>query len=150
MNIRKALRKDLPAIIEMLADDQLGKERENSSENALQAYLMAFDLIQQDNNAQLLVVEGDNKVIAVAQVNDLLYLSHQGGRRALIEGVRVHKDYRGKNIGSLFMKYIIRDAEERGCHMVQLTTNKLRADAKRFYEKLGFVASHEGMKLSVF
>lgn len=112
-------------------------------------YLQAFEQIHADKNAQLLVVEINQKIVATAQVNYLCYLTYQGSMRAQIEAVRVHRDYRGRGIGELLFQYIILHAKQKGCHMVQLTTNKSRERAKLFYEKLGFKATHEGMKLFI-
>lgn len=146
-NIRKATETDLLCIIDMLINDDLGSKRESLSEESLSKYKRAFSEIQHDKNAEILVLEINNQVVATAQVNYLAYLTYQGGKRAQIEAVRVHKDYRGKKYGEYLIKEIIARAKKNDCHMVQLTTDKLREKAIKFYEKLGFVATHEGMKL---
>ncbi len=146
-NIRNATKTDLMDIINMLIDDELGQQRESLSAAALANYQTAFNDIQQDKNAELLVLEVNNEVVAVAQVNYPTYLTYKGGKRAQIEGVRVHNDYRGNGYGKYLINEIIKRAKYNECHMVQLTTNKLRDCAIHFYEKLGFFASHEGMKL---
>ena|SRR3990167_6623697 len=146
--IRKATLRDLPVIVQMLADDEFGKQRESMVDDSLSKYIQAFEQISRDDRAELLVVEIDEIVVATAQVNYLTYLTYQGGVRAQIEAVRVHEDYRGQGMGEFLITHIIEQAKQRGCHMVQLTTNKMRTRAKQFYEKLGFKATHEGMKLS--
>lgn len=144
--IRQAKQDDLKDIVNLLADDELGKLRENTTELA-PGYDQAFAQIKQDPNAQLWVMEAQGKIIATAQVNYLNYLTYQGGKRALIEAVRVDKNIRSQGLGAKLMQHIIAQAKTHGCQMVQLTTNKARTRAKVFYEKLGFIASHEGMKL---
>lgn len=147
--IRKATDADLACVESMLIDDELGQTRESVSDESWINYQKAFFEIQHDKNAELLVLEINNKIVAVAQVNYLMYLTYQGGKRVQIEGVRVHQDYRGNGYGEYLINQIIKRAEKDGCHMVQLTTNKLRDRAIKFYEKLGFSATHEGMKLNL-
>lgn len=113
----------------------------------LNEYLKAFESIQSDHNTQLIVAKHNDELLGVAQINFLTYLTYTGGTRAQIEGVRVHQDYRDQNIGSQLFEYLITLAKQRHCHLVQLTTDKSRPDAYRFYEKLGFINSHEGFKL---
>ena len=150
LRVRRAQVQDLPDIVAMLADDPLGARRERCEEPLPDSYLNAFEAIAQDPNNELAVVEGDDgRAIAVMQMTFTPYITHQGGWRATIEGVRVNGDLRGTGIGREFFKWAIARAIDRGCHVVQLTTDKHRSDAKAFYEQLGFVASHEGMKLSL-
>ena len=110
-------------------------------------YFTAFEAIDADANHELVVVEAEGRVIAVLQLTFIPYLTYQGSWRALIEGVRVAADRRSGGIGRRLIRWCIERARQRGCRMVQLTSNKSRADAIRFYESLGFVASHEGLKL---
>jgi GNAT superfamily N-acetyltransferase len=145
--IRRASRADLPAIVHLLADDPLGVEREADVSPLPGTYYAAFDAIDADRNQELVVVEADGGVIAVLQLTFIPYLTYQGSWRALIEGVRVAADRRSSGIGRRLIGWCIERARQRGCRMVQLTSNKSRAGAIRFYESLGFVASHEGLKL---
>ncbi|MBX3710217.1 MAG: GNAT family N-acetyltransferase [Gammaproteobacteria bacterium] len=144
---RKATRSDLPDIIRLLADDQIGATREKYEEPLSPAYYAAFDAINADKNNVLIVAELDNKIVGTFQITFITYLTYQGGKRALIEEVRVDKSVRGKGFGKMMMEWAIKMAKENGCHLVQLTTNKKRTRALEFYKRLGFVASHEGMKL---
>lgn len=149
MNIhfRKAIRADIPAIIRLLADDTLGATREQYTEPLPNQYYAAFEKIDSDKNNYLIVVELENQIIGTLQLTLITYLTYQGGKRALIEGVRTDKSVRGKGIGKAMFEWAINKAREEGCHMIQLTTDKKRPDAFEFYKKLGFIASHEGMKL---
>jgi len=144
---RRATAADLPAIVGMLADDVLGAKRERFETPLPASYLKAFEEIEADPNNELVVACLDDAVVGVLQLTIIPYLTHQGSRRALIEGVRVSSAHRGTGLGTRLFEWAIGRARERGCRMVQLTTDKARPDAKRFYEALGFVASHEGMKL---
>jgi len=147
ISYREAKESDLPCLINMLVDDQLGADREDSSLPLNSAYIHAFNSIHHDPNNELIVVENENKIIGMLQLTFIPYLSHTGAWRCLIESVRVHKDYRNKGIGSLIFKWAIQQAKEKECYMVQLTSNKERSSAIRFYKKLGFNPSHEGFKL---
>lgn len=144
---RKATRNDLPAIVEMLADDPLGATREAFRTPLPESYCRAFDAIARDPNNELVVAEKRGDVVGVLQITFIPYLTYQGGWRALIEGVRVSSKVRSSGIGRQLFEWAIERARQRGCHVVQLTSDKKRPDAIRFYEGLGFVASHEGMKL---
>lgn len=147
IQIRQAMRDDMPHIVEMLADDPLGAQRENNSHPLPAAYDAAFAVIDADPHNELVVAVVEGKVIGVLQLTFIPGLSYQGSWRMLIEGVRVAAAYRGQGIGNVMLTWAINRARERGCYMVQLTTHKQRTDARRFYERLGFAASHEGMKL---
>jgi GNAT superfamily N-acetyltransferase len=150
IRVRLALATDLPNIVHMLADDPLGAARERDIHPLPASYLAAFEAIQKDPNNELVVVEShEGQAVAVLQLTFMPYLTHQGGWRACIEGVRVHKSLRGSGVGKALFEWAIERAKARGCYVVQLTTDKQRPDAKRFYESLGFVASHEGMKLAL-
>ena len=147
--IRRAVAADLPAIVHLLADDPLGASREADVDPLPSSYVAAFEAIDRDPNQELVVAVADERVIGVLQLTFIPYLTYQGSWRALIEGVRVAADRRSAGIGRRMIEWCIDRARQRGCQMVQLTSNKSRRDAIRFYERLGFVASHEGMKLNL-
>ena len=149
ITFRLAKRDDLPAIVRMLADDELGSQRERYEDPLPESYYEAFTQIDHDSNHELIVAELDGSVIGTLQLIFIPSISYQGGLRAQVESVRVDKPYQGQGIGSELMKWTIERAKSRGAHIVQLTTHKSRADAHRFYERLGFKASHVGMKLSL-
>jgi N-acetylglutamate synthase-like GNAT family acetyltransferase len=144
MLIRQAKKEDLPSIIQMLSEDAYSDIKEDLDN--LKTYQKFFEVIEQDPNAEMWVIEKDLQIIGCAQVNYLTYLLYQGSKRAQIEAVRIHKDFRSKGLGALLINHIIKLAKEQGCSIVQLTTNKQRSRAIKFYEKLGFKPSHEGMK----
>ena len=144
---RRASRDDLPAIVRMLADDALGAKREAFVSPLPESYYAAFEAIDRDPNNELVVAELDGRVIGVLQMTFIPYMTYRGSWRALIEGVRVDSAVRSSGVGRKLFTWAIDRARERGCHLVQLTSDKARPDAIRFYEGLGFVASHEGMKL---
>ncbi len=146
--LRRATLTDVPAVVALLADDDLGATRDGIRTGAdLAVYQQAFDAIDRDA-AQLLVVgEAGRRLVATLQLMFLPGLSHRGAVRAQIESVRVAAELRGHGLGQAMMTWAIGEARRRGCRLVQLSTNKSRADAHRFYERLGFVPSHEGMKL---
>lgn len=147
MDFRKAEESDLKEIVRMLADDDLGASREKYEHPLPAEYYDAFSGIQaQKGNEVLLAVEGEN-VLGCIQLTIIPGLARLGMKRAQIEGVRVDKKYRGRKIGEALFLEAIQIAKDEGCGLVQLTTDKQRPDAYRFYEKLGFTASHEGMKL---
>jgi GNAT superfamily N-acetyltransferase len=147
--IRKANRSDVPYIVRLLADDNIGATREKYEEPLPQSYYKAFDIINTDKNSWLLVAELDNKIVGTLQLTFITYLTYQGGKRAQIEGVRTDKSARGKGIGKTLVEWSIEKSKEEGCHLIQLTTDKRRPDALEFYKKIGFVASHEGLKFYV-
>lgn len=148
MKIRRASKDDLLAIVQMLADDELGSKRENFQSPLPSPYLKAFDNINSDPNQELLVVENDQgTIIGTFQLSFIQYITYQGGLRAQIEAVRIRKDQRGEGLGSRMFEWAINRAKARGAHVFQLTTDKKRPQALKFYESLGFIASHEGMKL---
>jgi GNAT superfamily N-acetyltransferase len=147
--IRPATRADIPAIVHLLADDPLGQKRERDEDPLPAAYYEAFEQIDGDPRNQLVVVEAYGEVVGTLQLTMLPYLTHQGGTRAQIEAVRVDKRYRSHGVGQVLFEWAIEQARQAGCRMVQLTTNAEREDAHRFYTRLGFVASHIGMKLDL-
>lgn len=144
---RPATRGDVDVIVRMLADDPLGAQRERYASPLPRSYERAFVAIQADPNNELVVAEADGRVVGVVQLTFIPYLTHQGSWRALIEGVRVDASARSQGVGQRMFTWAIERARERGCRIVQLTTDKSRPDALRYYQRLGFVASHEGMKL---
>jgi len=146
---RLAKRTDLQAIVRMLADDELGSQRERSEEPLPESYYIAFDQIDRDSNLELVVAEYNGEVIGTLQLIFIPSISYQGGLRAQVESVRVDKPYQSQGIGSDLMKWTIERATSRDAHIVQLTTHKSRADAHRFYKRLEFKASHVGMKLNL-
>lgn len=150
LRIRPATVHDLPAIVAMLADDPLGSGRESALDPLPASYLAAFEAIARDPNNELVVAEDDGGLaVAVLQLTCTPHITHQGGWRATIEGVRVDGPHRRSGVGRQLFAWAIARARERGCHLVQLTTDKQRPEARRFYEALGFVATHEGMKLKL-
>lgn len=149
MQIRRASRADLPAIIRLLADDDLGRQRESPREPLRESYSVAFAAIDADPRQELVVGEIAGEVVATLQLTFIPYLAYRGGLRAQIESVRVASRRRGGGLGRQLFVWAIERARREGCHMVQLTTNASRADAQRFYTRLGFVPSHVGMKLNL-
>ena len=149
MNIRAATKSDISAIVRLLADDPLGAGRERFGDPLPRAYNDAFDAITTQAGNQVLVAVEAARVIGCLQLTFIPGLTRCGMIRAQIEGVRVNKTRRGQNIGEALFRFAIELARENGCGLVQLTTDKTRPDAHRFYERLGFVASHEGMKLAL-
>ena len=146
LTFRQARESDLEYLILMLADDALGSQREDPSGSLNQRYIDAFKAITKDPNNELIVLQLGDKVVGMLQLTFIPCLSHIGSRRCLIENVRVASDYRGRGIGATIIKWVIDRATERHCCMVQLTSDKQRPDAIRFYESHGFKATHEGFK----
>ena len=148
MNFRKATEKDLLLIVAMMADDILGKERENFQDPLPEEYLEAFKKIDSDENQELIVLEdGNGEIIGTLQLTFIQYLNRRGGLRAQIESVVIRKDKRGLGLGKSMFEWAINRAKEKNASMVQLTSDKQRPRAIKFYENLGFTASHEGLKL---
>ncbi|MDC9836567.1 GNAT family N-acetyltransferase [Rhizobium binxianense] len=146
-SFRLARRSDLAAIVRLLADDELGGAREIVSDPVDARYLSAFAAIEADAN-QLLAVATDasDRVVGCLQLSFLPGLSRTGMWRGQIESVRVAGDVRSAGLGSAFIEWAVAQCAARGCGLVQLTSDKTRKDSVRFYEKLGFVVSHEGLK----
>jgi ribosomal protein S18 acetylase RimI-like enzyme len=138
---------NLAAIVRLLSDDPLGTKRERYETPLPEGYLRAFDAIDADPNNELEVACRGGEVVGVLQLTFIPYLTYQGGWRALIEAVRIDSKHRSQGLGKAMFAWAIERSRSRGCHLVQLTTDKSRPEAKRFYESLGFSASHEGMKL---
>jgi GNAT superfamily N-acetyltransferase len=148
--LRPARREDVPAIVALIAADQLGATRDGVRDEAdLAAYLSAFEAIDADPAHILVVAESGGELVGTMQVSFLPGLARRGSLRAQIEAVRVAGSTRGSGLGAAMMTWAIDEARRRGCALVQLTSDKSRADAHRFYQRLGFVPSHEGMKLAL-
>jgi GNAT superfamily N-acetyltransferase len=147
--LRPAKREEIPEIVAMLADDGLGRGREMLSDPPPKFYYDAFDEMAKDPNNRLLVAEQDGEIVGTLQITFIRGLSRRGAKRAQIEAVRVASAHRGEGLGREIFLRAIELARAEGCSLVQLTTDKARADAHRFYTQLGFVASHEGMKLAL-
>jgi ribosomal protein S18 acetylase RimI-like enzyme len=146
---REASLKDLEAIIALLFEDQFGQTRENPSTPLSASYLKAFSKISGNPNDELLVAELNHQVIGVMQITYLQHLTFQGGLVAHIEGVRIKKEHQKKGFGQQMFQWAIKRAKNQGCHRIQLMTDKRRSESKKFYEQLGFSATHEGMKLYI-
>lgn len=148
--LRRAVSQDISAIVELLAADELGATRDGvAAEEDLEPYLRAFDAIDADPAHLLVVAVDDEQVLATMQLTFLPGLARRGARRAQLEAVRVRQDYRSLGLGAALVRWAIAEARRRQCALVQLTTDNSRADAHRFYQRLGFVASHQGLKLAL-
>ena len=147
MEIRPAGRDDLPAVVALLAEDRLGRQRENRTDPVADEYVAAFDVIARDPNNTVVVLDDGGDIVGTLQLTLIPHLTFGGGWRAQVEGVRISARRRGQGLGRHLMEWAISEASRRGCHLVQLTTNKKRREAHRFYASLGFEATHEGMKL---
>lgn len=147
VRFRLATRADLPRIVRMLADDDLGSQRERYTDPLPEGYYSAFAQIHDDPNHELIVADQEGEVIGTLHLMFLPSISFQGGLRAQVESVRVDQRFQSRGIGSAMMKWSIERAKQRGAQMMQLTTHKTRLEAHRFYERLGFQGSHLGMKL---
>lgn len=147
--IRRAGHQDVPAIVALLADDTLGSAREEPGPPLPQQYFDAFAAIEADPNQLLAVVEEDGEVVGCLQLSFIPGLSHRAMWRGQIEGVRIASSRRGGGLGRQMILWATERCRERGCGSVQLTSNKSRVEAIRFYERLGFEPSHEGLKLGL-
>lgn len=143
---RPAEAQDLSELVRLLADDPLGAKREAWSDPLSPGYVDAFEAIRSDPNNELVVAVVGDSVVGMLQITFIPYLTYQGRWRATIEGVRIASNARSKGLGAKMIHWAIQRARDRNCVMVQLTTDRARDDALRFYERLGFVASHHGMK----
>jgi len=146
---RAARRGDVAAVVALLADDHLGAEREIAGTPPAPCYLDAFDEIARDDNVLLAVAELADEVVGCLQIDVRRGLSRRGARRGQIEAVAVARRLRGRGIGTAMIGWAVERCRERGCAVVQLTSHRSRAGAHRFYARLGFEASHVGMKLSL-
>ncbi|MEU0964364.1 GNAT family N-acetyltransferase [Streptomyces sp. NPDC005917] len=147
LEIRAAVADDIPAIVGMLADDPLGARRESPDD--LAPYLSALERLSTDPNQQLVVAVREGRVVGTLQLTVIPGLSRRGATRSIVEAVRIHADERGGGLGTRFIEWAIEESRRQGCQLVQLTSDKSRADAHRFYERLGFTASHVGFKLEI-
>ncbi|MER7403211.1 GNAT family N-acetyltransferase [Streptomyces sp. NPDC000070] len=145
LEIRPATADDVPAIVGMLADDPLGAQRESPDD--LTPYLAALERLSADPNQRLVVAVREGRVVGTLQLTIVPGLSRRGATRSIIEGVRVHADERGGGLGTQLIEWAIGESRHQGCQLVQLTSDATRTDAHRFYERLGFTASHTGFKL---
>ena len=147
LRFRLATHDDLSKIVQMLSDDPLGAKREIFDDPLPETYIKAFKSIKDDPNNELVIATTGVDIAGFLQITFIPYLTYQGRWRTLVEGVRVNKKYRGQGIGKRLFKWAIQRAKDKNCHLIQLTTDKQRPDAIKFYESLEFTASHEGMKL---
>lgn len=145
--LREATEQDLSAIVDLLRDDVLGAARNPAFAEQPDAYRAAFAALDADPDNGYLVAELDGRLVAVTQLTFIRGLSHAGGLRAQVESVRVAADLRGRGVGRVLMAEVVRRAQERGCLLVQLTTDVTRTGTRAFYEAVGFRATHHGMKL---
>ncbi|MFE5258176.1 GNAT family N-acetyltransferase [Streptomyces coelicoflavus] len=147
LEIRPTTAEDIPAVVAMLADDPLGAQRESPGD--LGPYMAAFERLRTDPNQHLVVAVREGRVVGTLQLTIVPGLSRRGAIRSIVEGVRVHGDERGSGLGTQLIEWAIDESRRQGCHLVQLTSDKTRTDAHRFYERLGFSASHTGFKLQL-
>lgn len=144
---RQACKSDIPAIVGLLADDPLGQSREKPSDPQDRRYCAAFEAIETDPNQFLMVAVDGDAVIGCLQITFIPGLTYTGMLRGQIEGVRIASDRRGSGLGKEMLNWAIEQCRARGCGIVQLTADKTREDAHRFYKQLGFEAKHDGFKL---
>lgn len=149
ISFRSATRADLTAIVALLHDDVLGSQREQAGDHLDSAYSRAFDAIAADPHQRLVVAELDGAIVGTLQLSFIPGLARGGAWRGQIEAVRIAAALRGSGAGQRMFEWAIAECRAHGCQLVQLTTDKQRPDAHRFYEKLGFVASHIGYKLAL-
>ncbi|MET8284943.1 GNAT family N-acetyltransferase [Streptomyces sp. NPDC048448] len=147
LEIRPAVADDVPAIVAMLADDALGAQRESPDD--LTPYLAALERLSGDPNQHLVVAVRSGQVVGTLQLTVIPGLSRRGSTRALIEGVRVRTDERGSGLGTQIIEWAVDESRRQDCRLVELTSDASRTDAHRFYERLGFTASHVGFKLAL-
>ncbi|KUM79882.1 GNAT family N-acetyltransferase [Streptomyces curacoi] len=147
LEIRAAVADDVPAIVAMLADDPLGAQRESPDD--LTPYLAALERLSNDPNQHLVVAVREGRVVGTLQLTVIPGLSRRGSTRSIIEAVRIHADERGSGLGTQLIEWAIAESRHQNCQLVQLTSDSTRTDAHRFYERLGFTASHVGFKLQL-
>ncbi len=147
LDIRAAATDDVPALVALLADDPLGAQRESPDD--LAPYFAALKRLSADPNQHLVVAVREGRVVGTLQLSIIPGLSRRGSTRSVIEAVRVHADERGSGLGTRLIEWAIDASRRQGCRLVQLTSDTTRTDAHRFYERLGFQASHVGFKLQL-
>jgi GNAT superfamily N-acetyltransferase len=147
LEMRSATRADVPSIVAMLADDPLGAQRETPDD--LAPYLAAWERLAADPNQHLIVAVREGRVVGTLQLTIIPGLSRRGSIRSIIEAVRIHANERGSGLGTQLIEWAVEESRRQGCQLVQLTSDKTRTDAHRFYERLGFTASHVGFKLQL-
>jgi GNAT superfamily N-acetyltransferase len=147
LEIRAAVADDVPAIVAMLADDPLGARRESPDD--LAPYLGALERLSRDANQHLVVAVREDRVVGTLQLTVIPGLSRKGATRSIIEAVRIHADARGSGLGTELIEWAVAESRRQDCQLVQLTSDVSRTDAHRFYERLGFEASHVGFKLQL-
>ncbi|MFF8946351.1 GNAT family N-acetyltransferase [Streptomyces sp. NPDC014864] len=147
LDIRAAVTDDIPALVALLADDPLGAQRESPDD--LTPYLAALERLSADPNQHLVVAVREGRVVGTLQLSIIPGLSRRGSTRSIIEAVRIHADERGSGLGTRLIEWAIDASRRQGCRLVQLTSDTTRTDAHRFYERLGFQASHVGFKLQL-
>ena len=150
LKARKMQKADLGVVVSLLADDELGQSREDKAKVVHIDYLRAFEQIDSDVNQYAAIFEINGEPVGCLQITFIPGLSRRGSLRGQIEGVRVARDFRGRGYGTRMIAWAIEECRDRGCRMVQLTSDKKRENAIQFYEKLGFVRSHEGFKLKFY
>jgi GNAT superfamily N-acetyltransferase len=149
VTLRRARRADVPELVALITDDPVAQERGDLPGGELTPYLAAFDAVDADAGELLVVADRDGAVVGTLQLSILPGLARRGATRAQIEAVRVREDQRSEGLGRAMMRWAIAEAQRRGCGVVQLTSDNARVGAHRFYERLGFVASHIGYKLQL-
>ncbi|MDT0477993.1 GNAT family N-acetyltransferase [Streptomyces griseoviridis] len=147
LDIRPVTPDDVPAVVAMLADDPLGARRESPDD--LTPYLAALERLSADPNQHLVVAVREGRVVGTLQLTIIPGLSRRGAVRSIVEAVRIHADERGSGLGTRLMEWAVDESRRQGCQLVQLTSDASRTDAHRFYERLGFTASHVGFKLQL-
>ncbi len=147
LDIRPATPDDLPAVVAMLADDPLGAQRESPDD--LTPYQEALQRLADDPNQHVVVAVRQDRVVGTLQLTIIPGLSRRGSTRSIIESVRIHGDERGSGLGTQLIQWAVDESRRQNCQLVQLTSDVTREDAHRFYERLGFTASHVGFKLAL-
>ncbi|MEW1890242.1 MULTISPECIES: GNAT family N-acetyltransferase [unclassified Streptomyces] len=147
LEIRRATADDLAEIVALLADDPLGAQRESPDD--LAPYRAALRRLADDPNQHMMVAVREERVVGTLQLTLIPGLSRRGSTRSVIEGVRIHADERGSGLGTRLIQWAVDESRRQGCQLVQLTSDTSRTNAHRFYERLGFVASHVGFKLAL-
>jgi N-acetylglutamate synthase-like GNAT family acetyltransferase len=147
LTYRKATEADLEMIISLLLQDEHGIKRENNTKPLASRYFDIFEKIDKDLNQYLMVVESNQEIIATCHLSMMPSLTFVGTMRMQIEAVRVHDQYRGQGVGESMIRQAIKYGQKNGADIIQLTSNRVRSRAIKFYEKIGFISTHVGMKL---